>query len=147
MEDIKNLESRVSKIENNITIAIAVALVFGIGGGFGYSILNKAEKRLDDLQKKIEDNAQIIKNQEKLSIDAVQKQEFESKDNLAKTSIVTFSERTIECKNPESGKKDECKCAQDEILVGLVRADLGGDGTDAEKITGIRCAKFKVKAN
>jgi len=49
-----SLEKRVGTIENWFKIALGVALVFGISGSFGYSMLSTANEKIADLQGTIE---------------------------------------------------------------------------------------------
>lgn len=73
-ETIRDLDKRVSKIENNIKIAVVIALFFGVGGTFGYTLINNAQRRITDLQA----NVVIVEKMLEEGTDKIIKQELES---------------------------------------------------------------------
>jgi hypothetical protein len=53
--DIKQLTERIGKIERYLALAVTIAIVFGIGGAWGFAIISSAKTEITQLENKVQD--------------------------------------------------------------------------------------------
>jgi len=87
----KNIEERVDRVEKIFWVVGIIAVIFGVSGGWGYSLLQSAGTKLSELTKKVENvHSEIEKTTEKAK-DTLKEEEDKTIERLRKRGDKQFA--------------------------------------------------------